>query len=235
MRALTALPSCASAFVATMSPSGTGASSSSPALNCCTAARAPRRRNCNVSPSRRATTSRFVPLTSLNGPGTKRGAAPTAVSAYGNRRQEERSRMFRVVASAEIRSVRAKSQLRRGVTQAHDAAQGGGNRRRRAAARERPAPKVRETPSTPCRGPGPPCRWRDRFEAESSRAHAQASSRRGRARARDRAASDSPSARRARHRAVQLQPAAVHCAFSTRATAGRDQRDGCAERSYFSA
>ena len=40
----------------------------------------------------------------------KRGEAPTTVNAYGKRRQEERSRMVKVVASAEIASVCAKSQ-----------------------------------------------------------------------------------------------------------------------------
>jgi hypothetical protein len=51
-----------------------------------------------------------VPLTSLNGPATKRGEAPTTVSAYGKRRQEDRKRIVKVEASAEIDSACAKSQ-----------------------------------------------------------------------------------------------------------------------------
>jgi hypothetical protein len=45
-----------------------------------------------VRPGRRTTTRRGEPLTSLKGPGAKRGAAATAVSAYGNRRHGSRSR-----------------------------------------------------------------------------------------------------------------------------------------------
>src|SRR5207248_10906496 len=57
----------------------------------------------------RATTRLGVPDTSANGPGTKRGAAPTTVRAYGKRRQENGSRTTSVEPVTDTRAA-AKSQ-----------------------------------------------------------------------------------------------------------------------------
>src|SRR2546422_1916440 len=111
LRERATLPNAGSCLIAMTSPTGTCDSPSSPGGKASTAAYAPRRRKTIVSSELRTTTRLEEPLTRRSGPGTKRGAAATAVSAYGNRRHPKRKRTRSCVAvSAEICVASANSQ-----------------------------------------------------------------------------------------------------------------------------
>ena len=132
MRALTALPSCTSALVATMSPSGTGASSSFPCSELphgCARTEAAELQRQSLAP-RDDEPLRAADELERARDEARRGSDDSQrvrKPAPGRAQPDRQSRGV----GAEIRLGLREEPVRRRVSQPRDAAKGGGNRRRR--------------------------------------------------------------------------------------------------------